>query len=70
MNEKEHKQRHVELHKALDELLADFISHTTFLPSKTTIFELMRWSHQQTIKPTKEQRSSHGRAMSTEKAQF
>lgn len=49
---KEHKERHVELHKALDELLADWISHTGKLPSKTPITELMAWSHQQTLSPT------------------
>ena len=49
---KEHKERHVELHKALDELIADFISHTSKLPSDTSLMELMKWSHQQMMEPT------------------
>lgn len=27
MNDQEHKQRHIELHAALDELLADYFTH-------------------------------------------
>ncbi len=52
MKVREHIQRHKELHKSLDELIADFISHTGRLPSKTPLTELMKWSHHQTIKPT------------------
>lgn len=52
MNLGQHRERHIELHKALDELVADFINHTGKLPSKTTLFELMEWSHQQTIAPS------------------
>lgn len=48
-----HKARHGELHKALDELFADFIMHhrdrVNFLD--TTYRELMEWSHRQTIHP-------------------
>lgn len=51
MTDDEHKQRHVELHKLLDELVADFIEHSGCLPSKTTIFELMKWSNEQAQKP-------------------
>jgi hypothetical protein len=50
----EHRQRHIELHRALDELIADFICHGRAgenLPSETTLDKLMRWSHQQTIRP-------------------
>ena len=54
MNEEEHKQRHVELHKKLNELCADFISQTGKYPSKTTMLELMEWSHEQTKNPTEE----------------
>jgi hypothetical protein len=53
MNEKEHLKRHQLLHKELDELIADFIQETGKLPSKTTLMELITWSHEQTIKPTK-----------------
>lgn len=48
----QHKERHEFLHKCFDELLADFITHTEHLPSKTTILTLLEWSHQQTISPT------------------
>jgi hypothetical protein len=50
-----HKQRHIELHGALDELVADFIAHGKIgehRPSETTVMELMKWSHQQTQDPT------------------
>lgn len=43
----EHRKRHEELHKCLDELVADFINKTGKRPSKTTIFELMIWSSNQ-----------------------
>ncbi|HUW32681.1 MAG TPA: hypothetical protein VM223_13805 [Planctomycetota bacterium] len=52
MNDKEHKERHEELHKALDELMADFINHTGALPSRTSVFRLAHWSYEQTINPT------------------
>ncbi len=50
----EHKQRHIELHRALDELFADYIVHN---PDETTytempLLKLLGWSHQQTINPT------------------
>lgn len=51
MTTEEHKQRHIELHRALDELAADFINHTGKLPSTTTIMELVRWSYRQTQNP-------------------
>ena len=50
----EHKKRHEELHKNLDELVADFINHTKKLPSKSTVMELMEWSFKQTVKPTED----------------
>lgn len=51
MTKDEHIVRHKELHKSLDELIADFINNTQKLPSQTTLIELMRWSNQQTIDP-------------------
>jgi len=48
MTDSGHKKRHIELHNALDELVADFISSTKGLPSKTTVMELMQWSFEQT----------------------
>ena len=50
----EHISKHKELHHALDELVADWISHgliSTRLPSKSTIMELMHWSYTQTKVP-------------------
>jgi hypothetical protein len=49
-----HKQRHVELHKAVDELFADYIRHH---PSQHSFLEMplkdfIEWSHSQTIIPT------------------
>ena len=51
MKPKEHKERHILLHKHFDELLADFIDHTGNLLSKTTLMELMEWSYRQTQMP-------------------
>ena len=49
----EHEQRHVELHAALDELLADYLLHnSTALPSKMSVMDLVRWSKAQTENPT------------------
>lgn len=53
MTEEKHKERLLELHRALDELVADFINHTNKLPSKTSLMELMNWSFEQTKIPTK-----------------
>jgi hypothetical protein len=49
---KAHKNRHAELHNALDELAADFLDHTRKLLSKTTVLELLAWSCEQMKKPT------------------
>jgi hypothetical protein len=51
-----HRKRHIELHRAFDELLADWIAHDPFLDDRrrsihSPIFDLMQWSHQQTIEP-------------------
>jgi len=51
MNNEEHRQRHIELHRSLDELLADWIGNTEGLPSTSTIMELIEWSHSQTEGP-------------------
>lgn len=52
VTQEEHKRRHDELHKALDELAADFICHMGKTLGGTPILELMEWSYQQTIAPT------------------
>ena len=56
MTPEEHRARHRHLHKALDELIADYLDHQPierfrFL-SETTVMELMEWSFQQTRNPT------------------
>lgn len=48
---RKHIQRHKELHRYLDELLADMIDNTEMLPSTTTVMQLMEWSHEQTKNP-------------------
>ena len=52
MRGKEHIKRHKELHRSLDELLADWIKHTENLPSQHNIGELLKWSYEQTKNPT------------------
>lgn len=48
-----HRARHIELHQAFDELLADYLSHHSGKrPSDTTLLELMAWSHGQTVEPS------------------
>lgn len=54
MNKEQHKHRHVELHRMLDELLADYIKHTNKLLSKSSLIELMEWSFKQTTNPDEE----------------
>lgn len=57
MKLEEHKARHEELHRALDELVADFIEQKPngeYLPSKVSIMKLIEWSHSQTLNPTGE----------------
>lgn len=50
----EHKKRHIYLHKALDELFADYISHhpeqTKF--TEMPVMNLINWSSEQTKNPT------------------
>ncbi len=60
MTKAEHIERHKELHRSLDELAADWLDNQPLesrkLFSNTTIMELMTWSYEQTIKPTKKRR--------------
>jgi hypothetical protein len=49
----EHKKRHLELHKNLDELFADFVRHTN-KTSSSKIETLLEWSYNQTINPTED----------------
>ena len=50
---KRHRERHLLLHRHLDELMADMASETNMRPSKTTITELLEWSYKQTKKGVK-----------------
>lgn len=52
MTSEEHRQRHIQLHAALDELVACFCAQTKFYPSKTVVYDLLHWSYRQTIAPT------------------
>ncbi len=52
ISEQDHKVRHIQLHKMLDELLADFIEQTGETPSHTTLMEFLKWSYEQTQSPT------------------
>ena len=50
----EHLKKHEELHKSLDELVADFIYHHRDVTDVTgwSIAELMTWSLEQSVNPT------------------
>ena len=53
MTPEEHKQRHIELHQALDQLLADWVQHHPMQAlSNLTVPELMKWSFEQRENPT------------------
>jgi len=53
MTEAEHRQRHIELHAAVDELVADYLrQHRGALPSEVSVADLLAWSYQQTLNPT------------------
>ena len=57
-----HKARHVELHKALDELFADYITHhpdeTEF--TRMPLLRLLKWSNEQQHSPTEQITVSSG----------
>ena len=53
MSPEEHRQRHIELHGWLDELVADWLLQCRgAMPSSSTVMELMNWSKSQTLEPT------------------
>lgn len=58
----EHKQRHIELHRAFDQLYADFIDQLSIedmaRATSLRIIELIEWSYGQTVNPTV-RRSEH-----------
>jgi len=55
-SDEEHRQRHIELHRALNELVGDWIWHQFYLGKggigNPSIALFMRWSHNQTMAPT------------------
>jgi len=53
MNKTQHKKKHLELHKNIDELFADFVRHTN-KTATSRIETLLEWSYSQTINPTEE----------------
>lgn len=55
MSKSEHKIRHIELHKCLDELVADWINITGGSLSET-ILDFIMWSYKQTIDPNEPNR--------------
>ena len=52
MTPEEHKARHVLLHKHLDELFADWITHEPSASFSCPLIDLINWSHGQTRQPT------------------
>jgi hypothetical protein len=54
MSPEEHKQKHIELHRALDELFADYILHNPNNISyiRLPIGDLLQWAYEQTLNPT------------------
>ena len=53
MTPEQHKQRHIELHKSLDELVADWLIHNREAkPTTNTVMDLIQWSHAQTLEPS------------------
>ena len=51
MDEATHKAKHKELHKALDELVTDYLQNTGGRTSQRSVIDLIEWSHKQTLKP-------------------
>lgn len=57
LTKEEHINIHRKLHRALDQLAADWIANGELnngemrLPSRITLMEFMEWSYQQTIDP-------------------
>jgi len=47
-----HRAIHAQLHRSLDELVADFTAHNQLLLADTPILTLVKWSFEQTKNPT------------------
>ena len=48
----EHKREHEQLHEAVLKLAGDFMTHTGKRLRKTSMFDFIRWSYEQTQDPT------------------
>lgn len=52
MTYEEHRDRHLELHRGLEELVADYLTHNpNFSLKNISVFGLMAWSIQQAKDP-------------------
>jgi hypothetical protein len=56
----QHRQRHVELHAALDELFADYVRHH---PAQVRFLDmpfrlLLTWAYEQTLTPTEDRQDA------------
>lgn len=54
MTKEDHKKRHEQLHKALDELFADYVSHHPHesIFTQMPLINLLSWSNEQQQNPT------------------
>lgn len=52
MTHEEHRERHQLLHRELDELFADWITHDTTASIHREVIDFIRWSNEQTKEPT------------------
>lgn len=52
MTPEEHKEIHIQLHKSLDQLLADYITHVKDSSIDDSIYTLLKWSYEQTLNPS------------------
>ena len=51
MTAEEHKAKHKEWRRCLEELVADFVRQTKISLKKATVMELIEWSDLQALKP-------------------
>jgi len=58
MTDREHHERHVQLHRALEELVTDYLLCTGGLPGETAVHDLLEWSRAQANGPDRAYR--HG----------
>lgn len=60
MTSEKHKQRHLFLHKMLDELVADYILHNKGQrASSTYVMHLLQWSYKQAKNPIEHDDHKH-----------